>query len=243
MMLWALVLSAHEAAAMSPGRMKKLAGAGLLGLTVDAVLRRCRLPAAIVDTAETAHKKRAARWEKTTMRLSSMDWDLLYGNRRLPATDEAAWINSGPGGNACLSADLSQLVLHARGNVGVLSVKPRADKQGYVTTYRVPDDPYAAHRVTEVTARWKAGLPVAGLRQRYGGPDEVLKDDGAQIQRYWVVEKNNQQMPISLHAVDFEIDRSGKTAIGYVIRSGEVGFVRQKLDALLRQWEKDYVLD
>jgi len=243
MALWAFLLPAHDLHAMGLEQMKKLAGAGLLGVPVDAVLRHCRLPAAIVDAADAAHKKGTVRWEKTTMQLSASDWDLLYGRRQHPASRTAAWINSGPGGNACLSTDLSELMLHAKGNVGVLSVKPRADKQGYVTTYRVPDDLYTAHRVTEVTGRWKTGLPVTGLRQRYGRPDEVLKDNGVQIQRYWVVEKNNQQMPTSLHAVDFEIDRGGKTATGYVLRSSEVEFVQQKLDMLLRQWEKDYVLD
>lgn len=244
MTLWALLLSAHDVHAMSPDQMKKLAGTGLLGLPVDAVFRHCRLPAAIVDTTDPSHKRRTVRWAGATMRLSSMDWDLLYEGRQHHASHKAAWINSGPGGNACLSADLSELVLRAKGGSGVLSVKKRADNQGYITSYRVPDDLYAAHRVTEVTGRWKAGLPVAGLRQRYGDPDEVQRDgDRVRFHRYWVIERNDKQMPISLHAVDFEIDPGGKTATEYILRNSDVEFVQQKLDALLRQWEKDYVLD
>jgi len=244
MALWAFLLPAHDVHAMSPDQMKKLAGAGLLGLPADAVFRRCRLPAAIVDAVDPSHKKRTVRWGEATMQLSASDWNLLYGRRQRPTPRESAWINSGPGGNACLSADLSELVLRAKGGSGVLSVKKRADNQGYVTTYRVPDDLYAAHRVTEVTGRWKTGLPIAEVRQRYGDPDEVVKDgDRVRFNRYWVIERNDKQMPTSLHAVDFEIDRGGKTATGYILRSSDVEFVQQKLDALLRQWEKDYVLD
>jgi len=241
MMLWGFFLPAHDVRAMSLDQMKALAGTGLLGLRVDEVFHRCGLPAAIADSADSAHKKRPVRWGDVSMALSSMEWDLLYGRQHADAR-KPDWANAGPAGGPCLS-DLSELVVHAKGERGVLSVRKRADKQGYVTTYQVPDNPYAAHQVVEVTGRWMAAMAVSGLHERYGKPDEILSDRGRQIHRYWVVEKNNQQMPISLHAVDFEIDAGGKTTARYVVQSDGIEFVQQKLDALLRQWEKDYVLD
>jgi hypothetical protein len=228
--------------AMDITQLRALTGTGLLGWRVDAVFRRCGLPAAVVDAAEGAQPKRAARWGQVAMRLSAGDWDLRYGRRRPRDPGPGGWTNPAPGSGKCLSA-LPTLVLRAQGNSGVLAVKKRADNQGYVTTYRVPDDIFAAHLVVGVTGRWKSGVPVSELHARYGGPDEVLKDAGVQLHRYWVVEKNNKQMPISLHAVDFEIADDGKTSTRYIVRTSDVEFVRHKLDALLRQWEKDYVLD
>ncbi len=242
MTLWGVLLPFRDVEAMNAAQMKALAGTGLLGLRVDAVFRRCGLPEAIVDT-DLSHKKRAVRWGQVAMRLSAGDWDLRYGRRQQRDPAPGGWTNSAPGGRACL-AGLVGFVLHAQGNSGILSVKKRADNQGYVTTYRVPDNLYAAHRVAGVAGRWKAAMPVSKLQKRYGNPDEIVTDrGGARLHRYWVVEKNNKQMPISLHAVDFEIGADGKTSARYIVQTSDVEFVQQKLDALMRQWEKDYVLD
>ncbi len=228
--------------AMSLAQMQALTGAGLLGLRVDKVFHHCGLPTSIAD-AGASREKRAVRWGKVPMRLSAGDWDLTYAPRQHAAPGMDGWINHRPGGSACL-AGLGALVLQANGNSGILSVTKRADNDGYVTTYRVPDNLYAAHQVSAVTGRWKTGVPVSRLLKRYGNPDEVLKDGtGMPLHRYWIVEKNNKQMPISLHAVDFEIGDGGKTCVRYIVRTSGVGFVQQKLDALMRQWEKGYVLD
>lgn len=243
MALWAVLLPAHDAEAMDAAQMKALTGTGLLGLRADAVFRRCGLPSAVVDAGNGAQQKRALRWGKVSMRLSAGDWDLRYGHRRQQVPAAAGWTNPAAGGDACRSR-LTELVLHAKGNSGILSVKKRADNQGYITTYRVPDNLYAAHQVVGITGLWKTGPPVTALEKRYGKPDEVLKNSGgAPVHRYWVVEKNNKQMPISLHAVDFEFGDDGKTCARYIVRTSDVDFVQQKLDALMRQWERDYVLD
>ena len=236
-------LHSRAVEAMSLAQMQTLAGTRLLGLRVDALLRRCGLPATIVLAANAPHARRALHWAGATMRLSSADWDLAYGDRSRAAPHEPAWTNPARGRGACLSP-LSKLVLHAKGHSGILSVRKRADDRGYVTTYRVPADLYAAHQVVSLSGRWKTGMLVSGLRTRYGEPDEIVKDgSGAQWHRYWVVEKNNKQMPVSLHAVDFEIGDGGKTCARYVVRTSGVEFVQQRLDALLRQWETAYVLD
>ena len=109
--------------------------------------------------------------------------------------------------------------------------------------WRVPDELYAAHKVVGLSGRWKIRMPLSRLRERYGNPDEVVQHAGVAFHRYWVIAKNNKQMPISLHAVDFEIGTDGQTCARYTVHTSEVGFVQQKLDALMRQWEKDYVLD
>jgi len=228
--------------AMSIAQMRTLTGAGLLDLRVDKVFRHCGLPASIAD-ADASREKRAVRWGKAPMHLSAGDWDLAYVPRRHATPGKEGWINPHPGHSSCL-AGLAALVLHANGASGILSVRKRADNHGYVTTYRVPDDPYDAHQVSAVTGRWKTGVPVSRLLKRYGKPDEILKDSaGVALHRYWIVEKNNRQMPISLHAVDFEIGHGGLTCSRYIVRTRGVGIVQQKMDALMRQWEKGYVLD
>jgi len=228
--------------AMSIAQMRTLTGNGLLGLRVDKVFHHCGLPASIAD-ADASREKHALRWDRVPMHLSAGDWDLTYVPRQHAAPGKDGWINPHPGHSACL-AGLATLVLHANGNSGILSVRKRADNHGYVTTYHVPDDRYDAHQVSAVTGRWKTGVPVSRLLKRFGKPDETLKNSaGVPLHRYWIVEKNNRQMPISLHAVDFEIGHGGKTSSRYIVRTRGVGFVQQKMDALMRQWEKGYVLD
>ena len=228
---------------MDIAQLTALPATSLLNLRVDALIRRCGLPETILDAADNSRRKHTVRWGDRTMNLSVEDWELTYGDRRRRDPRPAAWSNSTPGHSVCLS-HLSGLVLHARGNSGILSVKKRPDRRGYVTTYRVPDNLYAAHLIVGLSGHWHADMPLSRLRERYGNPDEVLTDSsGAPLDRYWVVEKNKQQMPISLHAVDFEIGDDEKTCAGYRVYTSDVDFVQQKLDALLRQWEKDYVLD
>ena len=227
------------AQAMSLTRMQTLPGTGLLGMRVDALLHRCGLPAAIVDDLGPG---RPVRWDGVPMRLSDGDWDLTYAARNHAPRKKVAWINSAPNTHVCLFS-LGALDLHAQGHSGVLSVKKRADQHGYVTTYRVPEDPYAAHKVVGITGRWRTAMTLSGLRKRYGDPDEVLDDGSVRVFRYWVIKKNNRQMPISLNAVDFEIGADGKTSKSYSVHTSKVRFVQDKLDALMWQWEKNYVLD
>jgi len=242
MSLCGVFLNAGEAQAMSLSQMKTLAGIPLLDLRIDAVLNRCGLPSAIVDTAEVSQPRQAIRWKQVPMKLSSMQWEIIYSRRREAGNHENGWINPHPPSRACL-AGLSGLVLHAKGNVGFLSVTKRPDNQGYRTSYDIPKDIYVAHQVIKLTGRWKQGVSIASLQERYGKPDEVLDSEGGtKHYRYWVVAKQNQ-MPVSLHAVDFEVQDAEKVCTQYTVQTSGVEFVQEKLDALLRQWERDYVLD
>jgi hypothetical protein len=228
--------------AMSIEQMKTLTGTPLLEWRVDALFRKCGLPSEILDPAGISRAKRKAHWGSAEMTLSPLDWEVIYARQRDTPVRESDWINPHPAGHACL-ADLSQLSVYASGNVGFLTVQKRADNKGYRTSYHVPNSLYAAHQIIGITGRWKRGLPVVKIRERYGDPDEVLdRGGGVKLYRYWVVERR-KQMPVSLHAVDFEIDAAEAVCAQYTVQTRGVEFVQEKLDALLRQWEKDYVLD
>ncbi|MBI5460845.1 MAG: hypothetical protein HY941_01505 [Gammaproteobacteria bacterium] len=240
--LWGLFLVPHDAHAMSFDQMKMLAGTALLDARVDAVLRDCGLPSVIADMAEVSRQRQTMRWKDVEMKLSSMQWDMVYSRQREAASHGTGWINPGLGSRACLSG-LSGLVVHTKGEAGILSVKKRADNQGYVTSYLVPDNLYAAHQVIGLTGRWKQGMPASRLQEQYGKPDEILDEgDGIKNYRYWVVAKQ-KEMPISVHAVDFEVMQAENMCAEYTIYTSGFEFVQEKLDALQRQWERDYVLD
>ena len=133
------------------------------------------------------------------------------------------------------------MLFHAKGHVGGLTVTKKTQGFGYITTYQVPKDLFKAHKVVGTEVTLKRRIPVSRLVGNYGQPDEILKKPGGKDNfRYWVVTLRGR-MPESLYAVDFEIDNS--TCKTYVIRTSDVDFVQQHLESLVRQWEKDYVLD
>jgi len=242
MSLWGVFLSTRDAHAMSFDQMKMLAGTALLELRVDAVLRDCGLPSAVADTAELPQQRQAIRWKDIQMKLSSMKWEIIYSRQRDVVVHETGWINPNSGSVACLTG-LSGLVLHAKGDAGILSVTKRADNKGYLTSYDVPKDLYTAHQVIGLTGSWKQGMPISRIQERYGKPDEVLDGEGGiKRYRYWVVAKQ-KEMPISVHAVDFEVKGAEKFCTKYIVQTSGFEFVQEKLDALLRDWERDYVLD
>ena len=231
-----------NAQAMSFDQMKMLAGTALLDARVDTVLNDCGLPSAIADTAPVTTQRKTIRWADVVMKLSSMNWDIVYSRQQKTADHGNGWVNPGPASGTCLS-NLSGLVLHSKGDAGILTVNKRADNNGYLTTYHVPDDLYAAHQVIGLTASWKQGVPISKIEERYGRPDEIQHgEDGLKLYRYWVVVKH-KQMPVSLHAVDFDVRGEENFCTHYTVRTNGFEFVQEKLDALQRQWERDYVLD
>jgi hypothetical protein len=228
--------------AMSLDQMKMLAGTSLLDLRIDAVFQRCGLPSAIADTAHIPQQGQAIHWKDVQMKLSSKKWEVVYSRRSDVVIHNNGWINPGSGDLTCLT-DLSELFLNARGDAGILAVQKRTDNKGYLTTYHVPDNLYAAHQVIELTGSWSEAVPISRIQGRYGKPDEVLASAGGiKHYRYWVVAKQNA-MPISVHAVDFEVRDTEKVCTKYIVRTSGVEFVQEKFDVLLRQWERDYVLD
>jgi hypothetical protein len=244
MSLFGICLMPHPAQAMGFGQMETLAGTALLDARADAVLNDCGLPAAIADTADRKAPRQTIRWADTDMKLSSMNWDLLYTRQQKASNHGNGWINPGSGSVKCLPSDLSGLVLHAKGDAGILTVRKRADNNGYITTYHVPDDRFAAHQVVGLTGNWKQGMAASKIVERYGEPDEIQKrTNGTSRYLYWVVARNNKAMPVSVHAVEFEVKGAEKSCTRYTVHTVGVEFVQEKFDELQRQWEKDYVLD
>ena len=223
-------------------QMKSLAGASLLDLRVDALFEQCGLPAAIMDTKAAAHERQALHWDQARMELSPKNWEIHY-SRTAPAADSReTWRNPAPPNAACL-AELASLVLDAKGEAGILSMTKRDDNQGYITTYAIPDNLYRAHQIVGIAATWARSRPVSELAEAFGAPSEIVERDGdASIYRYWIVIKDGQ-MPLGLYAVDFEVSNAKKTCSRYAAYSSGVEFVQEKLDTLVREWEKVYVLD
>ena len=232
--------SVQAVAAMTLEQMKSFRGTAQLEMTVDSLLASCGLPAAIMDGGPADGAKQHLNWQGAGMRLSTLDWDVVYGKQQREPGKHGGWTNRKQYDLRCASG-LSQLQFHAKGHVGVLSVTKKPHDSGYTTTYAEPKNLYKAHKVVSFKAVLAKGLPVSTLISRYGQPDQVLKRPGGGDQfRYWVLTLRDRR-PESLHAVDFEIDNA--IARSYAIGGSDVDFVQQRLDTLLKQWERDYVLD
>lgn len=226
--------------AMTLPQMKSLMGAAQLDLTLDKLFLNCGLPAAIADNAPPNVAKQPVRWNRTTMHLSAMDWDVSYGMPRRDLEKSAGWRHPGKSTSQCTQG-LSQLQLHAKGHVGVLTVTKKPQGFGYTTTYREPKSLLKAHKVVIAAASLAKRLPVAEIIGRYGQADEILRQAGTRDRlRYWVLTRRDDR-PELLYAVDFEIDGGGSGS--YTLSTSAVDFVQQRLEALLKQWERDYVLD
>jgi len=228
--------------AMNLAQMKSLAGASLLDLRVDALFEQCGLPSAIVDRADASQERQVLNWKQVGMQLSSRTWDIQYSRQPTALSTSGGWRNPAPPNSTCL-ADLTSLALDAKGESGILTVKKRDDGQGYITTYTVPDNLFAAHRIVGIAATWQRSRPVSEIAKAFGAPSEIIQRDGeVSTHRYWVIHREGK-MPLSAYAVDFEVDDTKKTCSRYAAYSSGVEFVQEKLDALVRAWEKAYVID
>ncbi len=135
------------------------------------------------------------------------------------------------------------MVFDAKGRAGVLTVTPKAIGHGYSTTYRVPRDLYKAHKVVAVTIGLAQPTPAAAIAKRYGRPDEIgAVARGTKRYRYWILVRRDER-PDSLHAVDFEVDSGAQESRSYILSTDGADFVAERLTGLLREWERDYVLD
>ena len=242
LVLWGMALDPGLAQAMSVEQVKKLAGATLLDLRVDALFRQCGLPAAIVDSAQASSPRQTARWGDVEMKLSALQWEIRYRRQHESTASNSGWSNPALAGDTCLTG-LAGLDLHAKGEAGVLTVKKRADNQGYLTSYTIPDNLYAAHQIVALTGIWMQGTPIPEIEKLYGVPDEVLnRAGGIRIHRYWVVERK-EQVPVTVQAVDFQIKGRDAVCHQYTIHTRGADFVQEKFDTLWREWEKHHVLD
>jgi len=169
-------------------------------------------------------------------------WEIACSPRREAAGRGNGWINPGNGSLACLP-ELSGFILQARGDAGILSVRKRAYNKGYLTSCLVPGDLFVAHQVMGLSGIRKQGIPLSGLQDRYGKPDGIPEGEGGvRHYRYRVVAKQNA-IPVSAHAVGFEVKGAKRFAAKYTVHTNGFESVQEKLDALQRQRERDYVAD
>jgi hypothetical protein len=236
----ACLCPAAQVDAMTIEQMKALPGARLLELPLDQVFKTCGLPTAIADLGAAHDAKAKLRWRTAEMSLSRGEWDVLYTRQREDRVQDG-WLNAGNTGAECL-ADVSRLALRSR-EIGTVRVTKKAHDFGYVTQYQVPSDALRAHRVVGIDAGFANPVLASVLVGKHGKPDEVIGiQPGEKLFRYWVVE-HHKQMPVSAFAVDFRFDKAEKFVVTFAVSTDNVGFVRERLDQLLTEWEKMYVLD
>jgi len=238
--LGSLGLVAVPVHAMGPEQVATLPNSSLLDMRVDAVFRKCGLPAAIDDSADSMTKRQALRWGATPMYLSPQAWTLRYSRKPVTKASEA-WRHPQAGSLDCLTG-LSELVIRTKGEAGFLVVKKRPDHNGYTTTYTVPDNLFSAHQVVAITGSWQEERTAATILKTFGKPDEILEASNGVRYRYWIVKRENK-MPLSAQAVDFEVTHPENSCRTFTVQNNGVEFVQEKLDTLIRQWERVYVLD
>lgn len=228
---------------MTPAQMQSLGGAALLHVTAKELLEKCGLPATIADKAEAGEAGRRVSWRGVAMRLSAADWLLSYGTvARALENPAKGWRNPEPSRQSC-TPGTAWMVFHAKGRSGLVTLSKRPDGSGYDTTYRVPDNLFEAHKVIGFRSGLAARVPVASLVGQYGAPDEILESpSGGKRYRFWVLTRNGQR-PDTLHAVDFESGAGDDSAASYEISASGTDFVDERMAVLLREWERNHVLD
>lgn len=221
--------------AMTIEQMKQLRGADLLELRVDEVFTKCGLPDVVVDNSEKSSVKKNIEWNNIKINLSEGDWDLLYRNSRDTGTNSpvTGWVNPAPVKSRCFP-DFSLVTLFTQGGAGVLKI----DKELHKTTYEIPEDLFKTHKVIGYKVSLTTPLSFAEITATYGRIDEsVERDKNYRTIRYWVLVESSQ-MPVSLYAVDFEINNIDNTCLAYRVVTSEYDFVRRKFEEFTEMWNR-----
>jgi len=221
--------------AMTIEQMKQLRGADLLELRVDEIFTKCGLPDVVVDHSMSSSIKKNMQWDNIKMNLSDGDWDLHYQTSHDTGTKSpvTGWMNPGPVKSRCFP-DHSLMILFTQGGAGILKI----DKKLHKTTYTIPEDLYKTHKVIGYMVSLITPLPFVEITKTYGNNHEiVVEDKNSRIIRYWVLVESSQ-MPVSLYAVDFEINNIDNTCVAYRVATSEYDFVRTKFGEFTQVWEK-----
>lgn len=217
-------------------QMKELKGTEMIDLRVSDVLGAYGLPAVIVDHGNKSFAtKKNIRWTDAEMRLSGDDWDLIY-QKKIQAdagTSSNGWVNPNPIMPARFSG-LLKVVLSSQGRNGFIEFDKRLKK----TIYKIPSNRYKAHKITGVRVELSTPIPVAEITRKYGTHyDIVVNQNKYSAIRYWVLVQNGL-MPVSLYAVDFEIDNTGNASFAYSVATNSFGFVQKKFETFHKEWEE-----
>ena len=221
--------------AMRIEQLKQLRGADLLDVRVSEIFTRCGLPDAVLDRGQSSAIKHTIQWDNISMKLSDGNWDLIYRNGDDPGTDNPGngWINPHPARSRCFSG-LSGVTLFTEGGAGILEI----DKVKHKTTYTMPDNLYAAHKVIGSRVSLLTPLSFEHITGTYGRAYEAVNESkNYRIIRYWVLVESSQ-MPIALYAVDFEISNADNTCRNYRIANSNYDFVSRKFEEYTNAWDK-----
>jgi len=221
--------------AMTIEQMTQLRGADLLALRVADIFTKCGLPDVVVDHSTTSSVKQNVQWNNIKMNLSDGDWDLIYRNSRDTETKSPVngWINPSPAKSQCF-LDFSLMTLFTQGGVGILKI----DKKLRKITYTIPENLYKAHKVIGYKVSLITPLSFVDITRTYGRNHETVKTEkDIRIIRYWVLVESSQ-MPVDLHAVDFEINNIDNTCVAFRVATGEYDFVRRKFEEFTQVWER-----
>jgi len=220
------------AQAMTVAQMHSLPGGRMMETRVGPVLDAYGLPAAIVESGRPGEKPRATEVHDVHMRLGRGKWALIYQRGGVPRRSGArGWWNPRPRMPKSL-ARVSRLQLSAEGRVGVVKI----DRAAHKTTYAVPADPLAAHKVTEVTGRFASPMRTRLLVEEFGRQCEFVGGPGGKpVMRYWILRASGM-LPLNLFAVDFILGSDQEQVMGYTIRGAEAAAVHRRFEDYYRYY-------
>lgn len=213
--------------------MQELLGIGMIDARMSTVFDTHGLPSEIVSSEQATQFSSPARWGGTEMTLPEGDWQVSYGTSH--SQDKAQgpmWRNPNPDLFPQLEG-VSRIVLYAKANVGTITLRRYPLK----TTYDVPKDPLLSHKVTGVRVEYRDPILLAAIVACYGSQyDSVEDESNVRLIRYWVLRREGD-VPLSLFAVDFELNVAGDAVIASVASSTEKDFVRNKLQVYFDKWQ------
>jgi len=214
------------ARAMTVAQMRSLPGGRMMETRVGPVVNAYGLPAAIIESGRSGDAPRATEVNDVRMRLGHGRWTVIYQRRGVPRRPGArGWWNPRPRMPKSLSR-VSRLQLAAEGRVGVVKIDRRAHK----TTYTVPADPLAAHKVTEVTGRFASPMRTRLLVEEFGRRCEFVDGPGGKsVMRFWILQASGM-LPLNLFAVDFILGSDQEQVTGYTIRGVEAAAVHRRFE-------------
>ncbi len=217
---------------MTLQQLRTLAGGAVIDLRVADMPKALSMPAMILTHATSAADKVLVRWHDIDMPLTRTTWDIVYQQLNSPAKKSiTGWRNPNPAMPPIL-AGLSSIRLLAKGGSGIVTINKTAHK----TRYAIPENQLLAHKIIRAQALFSVPVPVNNLVSQYGNHYETVTEKaGGRMLRFWVLEEKDE-LPLSLHAVDFPLTNDGKEVSGYIVSGTDIDYVQRKFSVYYQQW-------
>lgn len=224
-----------SAGAMELEQMREIEGIRMMDARMSEVLDAYALPARIQSLGSTADRAVSAVWRGTVMKLPAGDWEVVYERSGNSSGRRAlAWHNSRSVMPPHLG-NIKRLVLKAKGNMGILTVRRAPQK----TTYDIPNDPFQSHKVIGVRIEYLDPVPIKEIIRNFGSKFESIEGGAPAMKiRYWVLHRQGE-MPFSLYAVDFELGEKQEAALSCAVNGMESDDVLKKFQEHLDLWERN----